>query len=534
MKIRLSSALLVSSFLTFSGFINAQSQSINSLFEQGNNAKIMEWIGSNYNRKVSVINERMYDFYQRRIPLTYMSCIPDSTAVLNYAIWSGNSAVYEDLLKQKKITSDVALLSEALNFAVGKKNLALVKRLEAMGAKFNAISPFYLKQNTLQIALSEQVDLELAEYVISKSDLAAFNHKSCLEKTALDYAAAYKDKSVLKHFIEKFSDKVFEVKETEEHPLELMLKRGNVNEARQLWAKMKEKEQFKILSMMHLLPRMRFHAVQSRNEACVRWVDSLFMITNSPGKDNVSIYLLENQPYDLTNFIDESLNITDNFLDLRTLQSDIKERSFLELLKAYQSMLGTFLNINPGIMPTFQGRSRLITYEDLTYVCGFFVNKYWLPLITKSLKPEQIEMLQEKQEIFYMFWDIQMPEAFKSNFIINFDDLVSYQGETLDRIQFLLSSLQVQQLAVREVTAFEFDYTQYFPYLNFIEIQWTNTEYTSYYLQSNLLNCTEIRFKGIKELQMPNLPKGAKLKKIYVPKNTKIVNLPKGFNVIYE
>lgn len=534
MKIKFQLFSFSLSFVLFNLTSNINAQSIYNHFEEGNNAKIMEWIGNNPTRKVAIASERFLEFYKRKHPLDKLNCIPDSTAVLNVAIWFGNSAVYDDLLKNKKITADGNGLSEALNFAVAKNNLALVKRLESLGAKYNAVSPYFFGQNTLQIALHELVDAELISLVISKSDAKAFEHVDCLWKSALNYAAANRDVSFMSHFLKRTELNTRLGGENMEYPIESLLRRGNLKEAKAIWVMMKKSATDEPLDYLTLMPRFRYHAVLSRNSASVQWVDSVYNSHATIKQGYVSPHLASMEPFDLNQFIDNSIEFSEYQLDLQLLVMDAKDKTFLELLKSYQSMLGTFLQLNPGIQPTFHSRSKLISYEDLLYVSRLYSSRFWFPIFQARLKPNQMEMLQDKQEVFQGFLDMKMPKPFQSNFKVSFEELTGYDGELLDKLTYLINGLNVQQLTVTDVSGFELDYSKFFPYLNFLDIQWTNTEYKTFYIQKNLLYCSEIRFKGISELHLPNLPKDANLSRIYVAKGTKVVNAPRGFDIVYE
>lgn len=520
--------------LSMASFTPIQAQSIFNLFEENNSIKIQEWIKANPSGEIDIHNDRLHDFYEKRLPTQKLNCVPEKMNILELAILNGNSIIYNELLSMPNYYQNKEILSQALNFAISKNNAELFKKLESMGAMYNTKSAYFFNQNSLQIAFNFAPGSDLTKKIMEKSTSADFNHVDCLGNSALHYLASNKNLDLSKFPIEKMSVALLSGSEEMEYPIELLLKNSNVAGAKTLWKAMREDQNFQSYATAQNFKRLKYQALVSRNMQASEWVDSLVVKTFQWDKKKMYSFYLDEKSFDLSMFVDEALTHANYFFDLSLFDKNTTEPNFLSALKSWQNLMSKELGIQPNIKPTFHGISGLISFADLRYICRFFTNNYWTAFWVKKLTNDALEKTLDMQDPFYAFLDMSYPKKFQTHFNVDFDDLSGYRGETLDRLRFILAELPVIQLTVKNVIDIPVDYQTLFPNLDFIEIQWTDETMPIYGVGRDLLSCKTIKFVGMSEIQFPlNIGK-INLETIIVPTDADLVDLPKGVKVIYE
>lgn len=511
-------------------FCSSRAQSIFNLFEENNTVKILEWFKENPNGQIDILNIGLNDFYNKRLPTEKLNCLPERMDILELAILNGNSIVYNELLTKPKYYQNTNLLSQALNFALAKNNAELFKKLESMGAQYNVISPYFFNQNSLQIAFAYAPGSDLTKLILEKSKMEDFAHVDCLGRNALYYLASNKNADLSKFPLDKMRNNLLSGNESVEFPIEQQLKFGNLNNVKLLWNLMKDDADFSEYASESNFRRLKYHALLSKNNLANDWIDSLTAKTFKQDKNKLHHFYRNEKSYDLNKFVDESMTYSEFFFDLKILSKNATDNNFLNFLKSWQTTIYKELGLNPQIQPTYHGRTGLLSFEELKYVSYFFTNQFW----EKNLKPDALEKLITKQEPFFYMIDVPYPKKYEMNFNIDYDILNGHIGESLERIKFVLSELPVLNLTVKNVTDFNIEYTSFFPNLDFLEIQWTDTEMPEYYVNPDLMNCKSIKFVGMREIQFPQNLGMFKLEKIIVPLDAEIINKPKSIKVIYE
>jgi hypothetical protein len=319
-----------------------------------------------------------------------------------------------------------------------------------------------------------------------------------------------------------------------EYPIELLLKNGDLANARLLWSAMREQENFQDYATAANFKRLKFHAFLSKNTKVHDWVDSLAVRTFKLDKKKINSFYTGDNSIDLGLFIDQALIYSDYFFNLSQIDKSITESDFLSFLKSWQNVMSKELGIEPNIQPTFHGLSGLIPMDDVLYISRFFTNSFWFQFWTEKLSNDELDKVQMRQEILGSFLDINHPKRFQSNFIVDYGDLSGLRGQMLDRARFILSNLSVCQLTVENITDFPMNYDLFFPNVNFLELRWIDEEMPTFAVDNNFLGINTIKFTGVKEIQFPLNTGKINLKTVIVPEDAELLNLPKGVKVFYE
>ena len=371
-------------------------------------------------------------------------------------------------------------------------------------------------------------------FVVEKSTTTDFNHLDCLERSALYYLAANKSTDLSKFPLDKLNMSLLLGTDDMEYPIELLLKNGNLSNAKLIWSAMREQENFQNYATVSNFKRLKYHAFLSRNIQVHDWVDSLAVRTFKLDKKKINSFYTGENSIDLGLFIDQALIYSDYFFDLSLIDKSITESDFLSFLKSWQNMMSKELGIQPDIQPIFHGLSGLVPMDDVLYLSRFFTNSFWFQFWSKKLSYDELDKVLMRQDIIGSFLDINHPKRFQSNFIVDYGDLNGLQGQMLDRARFILSNLSVFQLTVENITDFPVNYDLFFPNVDFLELRWIDEDMTTFAVGNDLLGIHTIKFTGIKEIQFPLNTGKINLKTIIVPQDAELLNLPKGIKVMYE
>jgi hypothetical protein len=520
--------------LSIAGFTSIQAQSIFNLFEENNTLKIQEWIKANPSGQIDILNDRLHDFYEKRLPAQKLNCVGDKMNILELAILNGNSIIYNELLSIPNYYQNKELLSQALNFAVAKNNAELFKKLESMGATYNAKSAYFFNQNSLQIAFNFVPGSDLTKMIMEKSTSADFNHVDCLGNTALHYLSSSKNVDLSKFPVDKMRSALFSGDDDMEYPIELLVKNGNLAGARVIWSAMREHENFENYETIANFKRLKYHALLSRNDQAHAWVDSLVVKTFKVEKKKVHAFYMEDGSFDLNIFIDGALMASNYFFDLKLIDKNAKETNFLAFLNSWQKLINKELGIQQNIKPTIHSASGLVSISDLRYLGRFYTHQYWNSLLSKKISADDLEKIQTQQDPFWNFLDLPFPKKFQTNFHVEFDNLSGYRDETNERFKFILSELNIFQLTVKNVRDQPIEFTTLFPNLQHLEIQWIDKDMPLFNVGRDLLSCKTIKFVGMSEIQFPQNIGKINLETIIVPTDAELVDLPKGLKVLYE
>jgi ankyrin repeat protein len=520
--------------LSIAGFTSIQAQSIFNLFEENNTLKIQEWIKANPSGQIDILNDRLHDFYEKRLPAQKLNCVADKMNILELAILSGNSIIYNELLSMPNYSQNKEILSQALNFAISKNNAELFKKLESMGATYNAKSAYFFNQNSLQIAFTFAPGSELTKKIMEKSTSADFNHLDCLGNTALHYLASNKTVDLSKFPIEKMNNQLFTRNEETLYPIDYALQIGDLNNIKLLWSLMNKHDNFAKYSAKEQYIRLRYYASISGNNQTLEWVDNIVLTTFHWNDKKLHNFYHDDNKFDLTEYLDKALMISEYFFDLKLLDPSVKETTYQSLINSWQNLINEELNLKLKLKLDFHKTTNLLSFKDLKYTNQFFLDYYWYNLFNEKQNPKQLESTLELQTTFFYFSDLPSPKTTQSNYVVDFDFLIGFNGTLEDRMKFFLTQLNVSSLTVKDAFDFNFEYYDLFPKLSFIEIQWTNLASKEYYLTLDLLKCKTIKLIGVqKTIFPPNIGK-INLETIIVPTDAELVDLPKGVKVLYE
>lgn len=513
--------------------MNSIAQSIFNLFEAKDNMQIEQWIQSNPNTKIDLLNEQLSKFYGERLPISKLQCLESEIHVLNLAMLYNNDDIVQKLLKNPKILENQKLLSESLNFAVAQNKMDLARNLEKLGAVWNQSSPFFFGRNTLQIALLNNVSADLLELAIQKTSDEQLIHLDCLGKSVLHYYAQNTQMSSLDMNKFQKTTSFFLGDDELEFPIELAAISGNLSRVKDYWNAMKLTDSLSNYANDANFRRLKYHAVLSKNVSLSQWVDSVTTKFLKLDKQQLGSFYLGNEPYNLSYFLNEGLTLSALFLDIKKNYKDAVPSTFLEIIKLHQTKLQTEVGIQLPIQPTFHGRSKLIPLRDMIYISRFINHPKWTSSWFGSLSPQK---LLDFEQILEPTWDFVMlkhPSKFQCNYVIDEAELLGYRGDELEQATYILSQLPVLFLKVKQVTDLSFDLRFFFPKIQFVEIEWSDAENKEIALSNELLALRELKFTGVEKIIFPSNYIGKELEKIHIGGETTLENLPKGVKVVY-
>ena len=520
-------------FLGFT-FLALQSgaQSIHNLFEEGNNAKIEAWIKANPKGMASVFNERLHAFYENRLPVTMLSCVPQELHILPLAIWYGNEKIVLDLLQNSGIKNNPDLMSEAFGFAVYKNNLTWAKEIHKSCRSINQPNPYFFGKNALQIALSASVDKELLDFVVQNSSDEAYRNVDCAGKSVLHYVAEFNHIGLFNEKNTLLSTQFFQTDKFSNLPLEMAIEKGHYMLSKAIWEKMKESAEFATYTNESNLKKLKYHAIKSKNNETNLWIDKIISSTHSLSAAQLGSFYLGKTPEDLTRIIDEMLIASDLFFDLSPLGNNIESKNFLQLIRDFQNYKSRKLNVSASIEPTFHGRSKMLPIEDVLYLSKFFSDFFWNQRWTEKLNGIELDELDMRIMPFVFFSEIKYPEKQKNSFSVDFALLNGFTGDYFERIVFIMNNLDVHFLKVQEVYDWNLDYLLFFPNLQYIDLVWKGQD-EDFMISQDLLVIPEVKIQNVQSVHFQQGSVSFKMERLHVPAETVIENLPKGVKVSY-
>ena len=218
---------------------NAFSQElIYNAIKEKENDKVVEWFGENKTGNVSMRFKNYSNFVNERLPIYKLNCVIDTMSLLSLSIFHNNEELTKKFLTEPVFVGDTTELSNAMNVSVFKNNYEQVILLHNMGAVINKSCDFCYKKTTLQVALGNQVDKNVLEYVLENSDEDDFKKIDCFDNTMLHYLVENNDVILLEKYFDYVAEFIMEYDAFFQLPFEIAIQNENPEIIKFIWERM--------------------------------------------------------------------------------------------------------------------------------------------------------------------------------------------------------------------------------------------------------------------------------------------------------